>query len=352
MTRRAIVAVALLGAFTACSSNDRTADAPAGSTGTVAAAPPATADGTIAPGATATAPDPSPAPGTDAPVTTSTTTVRPTGTLTTVDGPQGRPFELYVPAGYRDDVAVPLVVVLHGYTASAVLQELYFGVRPLADEYGFISVHPDGTPDARGNRFWNATDACCDFGAIGVDDAAYLASVIEQVRASYRVDAQRIYLFGHSNGGFMSFRMACDHPGTIAAIASLAGAGLTDPASCAGSAPVSVLQIHGTDDNVIEYDGGELVGDPYPGAIDTVTAWAAVNGCSGVLAPATDDAGAVRLDLEADLPGADTDVERVGGCPDGGAVELWTIRDGGHVPELSSTFTAEVVEFLLAHPKP
>jgi pimeloyl-ACP methyl ester carboxylesterase len=72
-------------------------------------------------------------------------------------------------------------------------------------------------------RFWNATDACCNLYGATVDDSAYLTDLIKMISTQYTVDPRRVYLVGHSNGAFMSFRMACDHADIITAIAALNG---------------------------------------------------------------------------------------------------------------------------------
>ncbi|MBL9037642.1 MAG: hypothetical protein JNG84_03905, partial [Archangium sp.] len=69
-------------------------------------------------------------------------------------------------------------------------------------------VLPDGLVDSLGYRFWNATPACCNLENQAVDDVAYLTSVLDAVEAEVRIDPARVYFTGHSNGGFMSFRMA------------------------------------------------------------------------------------------------------------------------------------------------
>jgi polyhydroxybutyrate depolymerase len=93
-----------------------------------------------------------------------------------------------------------------------------------------------------GARFWNATDACCDVDASGVDDSSYLAGLINEIGSHVAVDPRRVFVVGHSNGAFMSYRMACDHADTIAAIVSLAGAPPADPAACRPTEPVAILR--------------------------------------------------------------------------------------------------------------
>ena len=188
-----------------------------------------------------------------------------------------------------------------------------------------------GRSTATANRFWNATDACCNFDKAGVDDVAYLTGIIDEIRAKLAIDPKRIAFVGHSNGGFMSYRMACDRAGLVAAIVSLAGATFADPTDCAPSEPVSVAQIHGTADDVIRYDGGGLVNASYPSAETTAEAWATYDGCGESSSPLS-----AKVDVDATLSdGADpaeTSVAEWSGCKSGVAVQLWTIPDGGHVP--------------------
>ena len=252
----------------------------------------------------------------------------------------------HVPSGYDPATPTPLVILLHGYGASGFLQESYFRLTPLADELGFLYAYPDGVLDPGSNRFWNATDACCDVLNSGVDHSSYLRSLIETIRAQCNVDPYRVYFAGHSNGGFMSYRMACDHADVIAGIASLAGATFADASACAPSKPVHVLQIHGTADETILYDGGHILGTDYPGAVQTAEIWAAYNQCSTEsrrLSP--------NLNLDTTVAGRESVVQRWDdGCRPGGSAELWTIDRGEHVPAISSAFRRGVVEHLLDHP--
>jgi polyhydroxybutyrate depolymerase len=257
-----------------------------------------------------------------------------------------RPFDIFAPSSYDRSTPMPLVVLLHGFGASGAIQEAYFQLQPLAESRGFLYAHPDGTVNQIGKQFWNATDACCGFQTT-VDDSAYLMALIHQVQAEYNVDPQRIFLVGHSNGGFMSYRMACDHADTIAAIVSLAGATFSDTSKCNPTEPVNVLEIHGTADGTIPYEGGVILGNAHPGAKETVADWATYNQCTGA---AVDDT--TPVDLEAGIAGDESTITRYADCPAGGAVELWTIPGGAHIPGLAATFGADIVDFLFAHPKP
>lgn len=202
--------------------------------------------------------------------------------------------------------------------------------------------------DTAGSRFWNATDACCNFYGSTVDHSTQLRTLIESTQAAFSVDPRRIWIVGHSNGGFMSYRLACDHADLIAAVTSLAGMTFFNPADCTPSGPLHTLQIHGTNDGVIRFDGGQLGGTPYPGAIATAETWATYNGCTLVL-----DTSAPNINIDAGIPGDETTVTRYGSdCNLGGSAELWTVFGATHFPNLSSEFARLVVEWLYAHPKP
>lgn len=254
----------------------------------------------------------------------------------------GRPYQFKVPRGYDATKPTPLVVMLHGFTFSGPLEELYMNLGALAESRTFLYAYPDGTKDKLGLRFWNATDYCCDLWKSGVDDVAYVTAVIDDMSKKYNVDTKRIFLVGHSNGGFMSHRMACDLAPRIAGIVSLAGAQWKDAAKCKPSQPVAVLQLHGTADSIVGYTGSLL----YPGASASVATWANKNGCTGALATGT------PIDLDNGIAGSETTVQAYGGCPSSGAVELWTIQGASHMPAFKATWTAAIYDFLMAHPKP
>jgi polyhydroxybutyrate depolymerase len=258
-----------------------------------------------------------------------------------------RPVKLVVPGSYDGSKPVPLVVLLHGYSATGFVQEAYFKLTAQAEKHGFLYAIPEGTKDSEGLKFWNASDACCNFGNVDVDDSAYLAGVIDEIKKAYNVDPKRVHFIGHSNGGFMSFRMACDHAEVVASIVSLAGAMPSDATKCKATEPVSVLQVHGDADATVLYEGGKFASASYPSARESVLQWTKTNGCS-----ATPDTSLAPLDLEMKLAGAETSIERYGDCMPGGAAELWTIAKGGHLPNLSTEFAPRAIEFLLSHPKP
>jgi polyhydroxybutyrate depolymerase len=260
-----------------------------------------------------------------------------------------RPVRLQLPLVYDCLEGGPLLVVLHGYTGNGPGTIDYMGIKAAAETRGFLYLGPDGTKDGSGNQFWNASNACCNFAKSAVNDSAYLSKLIDDVSTEWNVDTKRVFLIGHSNGGFMAYRMACEHQTQIAAIASLAGAMPDDIKDCSGGnggEEVSVLQIHGTDDETISFEGGSLLGNRYPSAKVSVLDWVASNGCSPAEVPAT-----TKLDLVEDLPGDDTNQISFTGCKNTTEVGLWTINRGIHTPKLSASFASAVIGFFDAHPK-
>jgi polyhydroxybutyrate depolymerase len=255
-----------------------------------------------------------------------------------------RPFDIFVPSGYNPATPSALIIALHGFNQDGAKFEKYLDVTPIAQADDILYVHPDGTADSHGVRFWNGTPECCDFQTPKVDDDAYIMSIIDTVSAQYSVDPNRIYIIGHSNGGFMANRLACKHADRIAAVVNIAGGSFTSAAACKPAAPISVLEIWGTAD--VTYGGNHILGKPIPGAVKTFATWAAVNKCSSVsqLSPQ-------KLDLDRRIPGPETSVTQYLDCPSGTAIEFWKISGASHVPVLSKTFTTDIVNFLLAHPK-
>ena len=184
-----------------------------------------------------------------------------------------RDYRLYRPAAYTGNTPVPLIINMHGYTSNSLEQEFYGDFRAIADTANFLIVHPNGTLDNQGNRFWNT------FGTgAAVDDVAFISDLLDALQASYNIDPQRIYSTGMSNGGFMSYALACELNDRIAAIASVTGSMIgPNLAACNPQRPVPVMEIHGTADNTVPYTGSVLTGFvPIPNLVD---AWVGFNNC-------------------------------------------------------------------------
>lgn len=161
-----------------------------------------------------------------------------------------RTYRVYVPSAYNSAVATPLIINLHGYGSNNFEQELYSNFSPIADTAGFIIVHPNGTPDFSNTLHWNT------FGTSNVDDVGFISALIDTLAGSFNIDLSRVYATGMSNGGFMSFQLACQLGNRIAAIASVTGT-MTNVnlGACQPSRPLAIMQIHGTADATVPYNG-------------------------------------------------------------------------------------------------
>ncbi|MCA5892088.1 hypothetical protein LEP48_01820 [Isoptericola sp. NEAU-Y5] len=254
----------------------------------------------------------------------------------------GRPVDVQVPPGYDAADQVPLLVLLHGFGSDAARVDAQLALRAVAAERGVLYAVPEGSLGPDGRRFWNATDACCGRDRGAVDDSAYLELVLRTLLATYTVDPDHVAVVGYSNGDFMAYRTACDHADLVSVVVSLAGAMPADDAACAPTAPVRVVQAHGTDDRVIDPGGGRREGHAYPSALRSVTAWARLDGCAAE--PVT---GSSPRDLWATVPGPETTVLAWAGCTAGTRVELWSIAGAGHAPEPTAAFADAVLDAVL-----
>ena len=225
-----------------------------------------------------------------------------------------RTFRVHVPPAHDGSAALPLVLVLHGGGGSGEQIELRSsGMSPIADREGFIAVYPDGTGRI---RTWNGGGCCGSAVTDDVDDVGFVAALLDHLEAELCVDTARVYSTGMSNGAIMSHRLACELASRIAAIAPVAGTDMT--ASCAPSRPVPVMQIHGSDDGHVPWEGGlgcGPAGVPFTSVPETLARWQERNGCGAVLSRFFEQ-GDGHCEQSADCTGAD--------------VALCTIEGGGH----------------------
>lgn len=282
------------------------------------------------------------------------------GRLVTEDG-RARTYRLYVPSSLPGD-AVPLLVALHGGGGNGAQFAATSNFDGLAEANGFLVVYPDGSPTRLGprNLVWNA-GRCCAVAAADrddVDDVGFVVALVTELRARYRIDADRVYASGHSNGAMLSLRLACERSDVVVAIAYLAGALMVD--DCDPARPVSALAVHGTADRNVPIEGGRgeqsttrLDFPPPRAALERL---AARDGCTGGEPAVTS------------TPNPDVHVERWERCPPGIGVELVVIEGANHAwmgsPEPGPTesrigpayaafdMSAAAWSFLAAHPRP
>lgn len=244
----------------------------------------------------------------------------------------------------------PLIVSLHGYGGDSAYQSIYVPLHERVNTDGFALLLPNGTRDGEGNRSWNPTDECCDSAKAGGDDVAFLTEVV--TRAEEVVDFGPVYFFGYSNGGFMSYHMACKGLPGLRAVAGLAGTSYVEDALCEGASPVSVLHIHGTEDNVIRFDGDatEPEGDReaafYAGAEEMVKRWSRRAGCDWSEQPQP----YALFDLDQQIAGSETRAFRVEtGCAEGIVIEMWMSVGSNHSPAYGDAFVDALLDWLLSH---
>jgi polyhydroxybutyrate depolymerase len=163
-------------------------------------------------------------------------------------GEETRRYLLYVPPTYDPATPTPLVISLHGFAQWPAHQSNLTHWNTLADEYGFIVVHPSGTGFP---KRWLAADPRADN-----PDVAFLAVLIDQLEREYNIDPQRIYVNGLSNGGGMSFALACRLADRIAAFGGVGGAYLYPWEACQPARPVPAILFHGDADPIVPYQGG------------------------------------------------------------------------------------------------
>jgi polyhydroxybutyrate depolymerase len=232
-----------------------------------------------------------------------------------------RTYRVHVPGVDAPTMRIPVLIVLHGGIGNGRQIERSSGFSELADRFGFVAVYPDGTGFVDMRYTWNANN-CCGFAhRQDVDDVGFISALIDELVTSDDVDPSRVFVTGFSNGAMMTFRLACELSGKIAAAAPYAGALNTD--TCAAREPVPLLIMNGDADQNVPVAGGL---SPNAGVaaqndrVDRSTAyavqtWVQIDGCSNT--PVAEDSNA----------GLVTTYSR---CTNGSAVEQVLIHGWDH----------------------
>ena len=230
-----------------------------------------------------------------------------------------RQFFVYVGSGYQSNS--PVLFVLHGYTSRGLWIMNYSGFQSIADDTGFIAIYPQGTLlPATGQTHWNVGGWTT---SSTTDDVGFINSVINFLNNEYSIDPKRIYSTGMSNGGYMSFKLACDLSSRIAAVVSVTGS-MTNQTfdGCNPSHSTSVAQIHGLQDTVVSYAGNGF-SKPIEEVMDY---WVSNNNCESE--PDTSE-------ISGSNGGGTHDV--YSGCDNETNVELYLMTNMGHTwPNLNN----------------
>ena len=188
-----------------------------------------------------------------------------------------RDYILYIPENLPTNA--PLVVVSHGYTSSAKTMMSYSGMNKVADEEKFLVVYPQGTKDQRGNNFFNVG---YEFHASSkVDDLGFIKALVTKLTEDYQVNPNHIFATGMSNGGDLSYFLACYASDMFQAVAPIAGTMMqTTIETCKPQKGMPIFAVHGKADEVTYFDGDMANRDkwgPYPGIPAVIEHWVDVN---------------------------------------------------------------------------
>jgi polyhydroxybutyrate depolymerase len=236
-----------------------------------------------------------------------------------VDGVQQRNYRIHLPP--NPSGPGPVVIALHGMLQSANGMDSYLGLNLVADRENFTVVYPyglgdswkDGRNPALRMTFW----------APPGDDVEFLSKLVEALVEQRIADPGRVYLVGLSNGGYMTYRMACERADLFAAFATLSATVPTAyHTTCKPSRAVPVLMINGTADMIVPFYGNALPGvmSLYP-VMSTAKLFAELDGCANAAESAVPSRG----------EGA-TSVTLIywSNCRDRSAVVLFRVNNGGH----------------------
>ena len=193
-----------------------------------------------------------------------------------------REYYLYIPESLV--MGAPLLFVFHGYSGSATGIMNYSEFNEVADENGFAVCYPQGLIDDWDYAFWNVG---YDWHSNEtVDDLGFSTSLAQYLHTEYNLSSQNTFSTGMSNGGDMSYLLACQASDVFKAVAPVAGCMMTwiyD--SCVPTSPIPVFEIHGTEDDVTWWDGADENNNdgygPWESVDTTFEFWTQMNSCTG-----------------------------------------------------------------------
>ena len=201
--------------------------------------------------------------------------IDPTLHTITIEGMQPRTYYLHVPASYQPSQSVPLLLAFHSRSTDGIEILRTSQFVAWAAEMNFIVAAVNGAV-YDGASSWNAGNCCTNATTYDENDVLLASTVIDFVKSNYAVDQSRVWASGHSNGGMMAYRLACDLSDKITAIAVVTGA-QTDP-TCNPVKPVSVIHLHGNLDPTVPFYGGGKLETPH--IYSSILEFAKVNGCN------------------------------------------------------------------------
>lgn len=241
----------------------------------------------------------------------------------TFDGIE-RDYLVYLPDEYSIETSLPLVVFLHSYGWNAEKAMKQTGFNQLAEEHGFVVVYPNAIPN------WNSgISQNPDYPTPEIDDVGFIKALIAKTHDLYQIDLDRVYASGFSNGGFMSYRLACEASEEIAAIASVGGLMSNNVyENCNPKRAIPVMEIHGTRDDFVPFNGMRSWKSVY----EIMDFWSNANACQST-----------EIEELADIEPEDgSSVVKVShlDCDENNSVILYRVNDSGHTwpGEAGSTY--------------
>jgi len=174
-----------------------------------------------------------------------------------------RSYLVHVPPGYDRQKPLPLVVVIHGAFDTAAGMETYSGFSDLSDRENFLVLYPNGMGLFGYLQHWNAGHCCGKAAKDKIDDVEFIETAIEDVCSRLRVDRQRVFILGFSNGGMMAYRFAAEKTELLAGAAFLAASIGGRPSESEPEwripnpeGPLPVMVMHGMADQDVPFEGG------------------------------------------------------------------------------------------------
>ena len=157
------------------------------------------------------------------------------------------------PDNISEQESAPLIINMHGFGSNALSQRYYSEMDEFAHEQGIAVVYPQGIVNSIGSTSWNV-GTFWDFS--NLDDVGFIEEMIDKISNDFNIDQDRIYACGMSNGGYMSYELACELEDRIAAFGSVTGNFMLNQSSgqlCEFTREIPIIHFHGTSDSVVDY---------------------------------------------------------------------------------------------------
>ncbi len=248
-------------------------------------------------------------------------------------GKKERDYLLHIPPVYQKNSteSLALVIMLHGRSGNGQrASSRYYGWTELADKEQFIVVFPTalGSPTSW-QIGWRGKPS---------QDSQFLSELIDLLLNELRINADQVFMTGHSSGGFMSFSYAVTHSLKVAAIAQVAGLLINTKQP---TRPISVISFHGMADDVVPYSKKDISGKGWLTALESAKFFVRHNNCGEP--------------IRSDLNGGKVHLDTWSGGQNSTEVQLYSIENGDHGWPRKSYHSVSATEiiwnFFKAHPR-